>query len=174
MKKLIKNTHPKKQGFIITCIVILLLSAFTASAQKADFSGKWSRDTDRTTLGESLSINSVPVLLEVSQTTDAISITHHSVNGKGESHAYNETIRFGGSPATVAVTPNLNKSSALHWSADQKSFTDVATFTDAQGNPSQKNTQTWSLSDGGKTLTIHAVIESDGQTFTADEVFNRE
>jgi hypothetical protein len=174
MKYKFKQKLFSKIASIVICLFLASLFPSLVKAQQTNFTGNWVRDTDRTNVSEGLSVNSVPVSLAINQTSSGISIKRNSANGKGEAKSYTETLSFNGSATETNPPSGLKKKASLQWAADQKTFVENASFTNNQGEGVQSNTETWSLSADGKTLTINIVIKSPDQQFTAEEVFNKE
>jgi hypothetical protein len=153
-------------------IVILLLAATGLKAQQTEFSGTWTRNTVKCDPGD-LSINSIPVEVSITQNTIQIEINRISRNRAGDTSVYTETLKFDGTPALFVVKANLSKKASLQWVVDQKSFIEMAEYTDVQGKPDHKAKQNWSLTDGGKTLSIQSTLEIGGREFLLKEVYDR-
>lgn len=157
----------------LTLQTLLLLCSYGAMAQSANFSGKWTRNNEKTDPGAGSSINSVPVSVEVSQADNKISITRTSKHADGKVFTYTESLSFDGSVTSSVPIPNLNKKAKISWSADKAGMVETADYTSEQGQPVQKATETWTLSDGGKTLTINLVLTAGDNVYNLHEVFDK-
>lgn len=164
----------KKLAF--STLILTLLSIFSSNtllAQNQNFSGTWTRDTKKTDPGD-LSINSVPVQVDVKQGSRGISIKRTSRNKENDTTRYAEELKYDGTIASSVVKKNLNKKSSIKWSDDKTSFTESADYTDDQGNPVQKVTEIWALKDGGKTLEVAVTFDINGDTTQMKEVFDKQ
>jgi hypothetical protein len=142
-------------------------------AQQPDFSGTWTRNTDKCDPG-GLSMNSVPVKLSVKQDPGQIEIRRISKNAMGDTTNYAEKLKFDGTPATSVIRPNLNKNASIQWSADQKGFIEKAAYTDDQNNSKQTANEIWTFDTDGKTLKIQLTITLNGEDHTLTEIFDKQ
>jgi len=173
--KLKSNRTTKLHGvsifFLIT--IFFLLTSDLVNAQSANFSGDWTRNTEKTDAG-GLSINSIPILMTVTQTAGSISIKRISKHANGDTLTYAEQLNFDGSTTASSPKQNMKKTASMQWATDQKSFTETANYTDDNGNPIQSFKETWELTDGGKNLKITAILEGGGNTYNIQEVFDKQ
>lgn len=160
---------------MISLIVLLFFIASAAKAQIANFSGKWKRNDEKTTKGGlTLSINSIPTSIEISQDGQAVTVKRNMRTGSGETRDYIEVLRFDGTPGETVTPSQLKRTSSIKWSADQMQIIEISTSKDASGNEKQSWKQTFSLSADKKTLTIEAVATIDGAEYPLTEVFEKE
>jgi hypothetical protein len=169
MKKIIINKLTKLAFAILAIISI----SNTASAQ-TNFSGTWGRN-DELTDGDHLSINSIPVKLDISQDDKALKITRTTRSSTGETKTYTETLNFDGSAAEVLTPSKLKRSATAKWSADKTSLTESFTAKDEQGNVVQSGTLVFSLGNGGKQLQLKGTqsYEDHGEVQLV-EVFDKQ
>jgi hypothetical protein len=158
--------------FFLFGLGILLVSQ-PIFAQNTSFSGNWLRNTEKSNPGE-LSINSIPVSIEVSQSDKTIRIKRTSKNRLGETTISIELINCDGSLAESSPTPNLKKTASIQWLTDQRSFIETASYQDNHGSEVQKIKETWNLMNENKTLHLSTVIELDGQTFNLEEIYDKQ
>ncbi|MDB5141648.1 MAG: hypothetical protein JWQ66_361 [Mucilaginibacter sp.] len=155
-----------------TTFTVILLLTINANAQ-GNFSGNWKRNDDKTIV-EGLSINSLPISLEIAQDTKSVNIKRTSKNGQGEASSYTDLLKFDGSTADVTTPSKLKRTSSATWSADKKELTQYYTAKDDQGNIKQTGKQTFSLIDSGKTLKVVAELHFEDKTFNAEEIFDKQ
>ncbi len=168
MHKTKRSTTLKAQLFVIT----LLFATPALKAQQANFSGTWTRNTDKCDAG-GLSINSVPVEISVKQDTGQIEIRRISKNYKGDTTEYTEKVKFGGTQVSSVIRSNLNKKASIQWLSDKKAFTERAAYADDKGNPKQTVQEIWDLDGAGNTLKIQMTLTSGGQDFQLIEVYDK-
>ena len=156
--------------------MLMAVSAVFLFATKTDFSGTWKLNHDETIFSQEFSEHSVPVQLNIRQEKKAITIERISINGKGETHQYTETLPFDGK-TVMSTIGAAKKTASLAWSTDDKSFTVIASYADSTMPDKYKNlkgTTTWNLSDDGKKLTINSVEELSTGNDTTRMVFDKQ
>jgi hypothetical protein len=135
-------------------IAPLLLLSMT-SKMNVDFSGEWKLNESKSDMGQYAPI--VPLKIKAEQKADALAIikTSPGFDGGGDVTA-SETLAFDGTPVETNVAPGSSKRKAsAKWSDDGQTLTITYTLMlDFNGqNTEVKGTETWALSNEGKTLT---------------------
>jgi len=135
-------------------IVPVLLLSMT-SKKNADFSGEWKLNETKSDMGQYAPI--VPLKIKAEQKADALVITKTSpgMDGSGEVTA-TETLTFDGKQVETSVTPgNSKRKASAKWSDDGQTLTiTYILMLDFNGQTAEiKGTETWALSNDGKTLT---------------------
>lgn len=153
-------------------LITLLLNCFGAFAQ-SKFTGAWNRN-DHQTETDGLSINSVPVTLEITQAAGAITIKRTSVNGSGTSSSYMEVLKTDGSTSEIVTPSKLKRTATLQWPADHSAFTETYTARDDKGTIQQSGKQTFTLSTDGKTLKITAEQNYGDEHYTLEETYDKQ
>ena len=125
------------------------------SKKNVDFSGEWKLNQNKSEMGQYAPI--VPLKIKAEQKADALAITKTSpgFDGSGEVTA-SETLGFDGKEVETTVTPgNSKRKASAKWSADGQTLTITYTLMlDFNGQATEvKGTETWTLSNEGKTLT---------------------
>lgn len=133
---------------------VLLLSM--TSKMNVDFSGEWKLNESKSDMGQYAPI--VPLKIKAEQKTDALAITKTSpgFDGGGEVTA-SETLGFDGKEVETNVAPgNSKRKASAKWSDDGQTLTiTYIIMLDFNGQATEvKGTETWALSNEGKTLTI--------------------
>jgi hypothetical protein len=165
-------------NFLRLSIRLIIMMAFInicsarGFAQKPNFSGAWKRNTEKCDPG-TLSINSIPVSLDVVQIKNKIDIKRTSKNRLDSTFIYTETLGFDGSKAISVPKVGIKKTSSIQWTTDPNGFIDTADYTDDQGNLVQTIKETWTLEDGGNTLKILSLLFADGQTYHLTQIFEK-
>ena len=140
----------------ITALLIapfLLLSLI--SKTNVDFSGEWKLNESKSDMGQYAPI--VPLKIKAEQKADALAITKTSPGFDGGAEMIaSETLGFDGKQVESKVAPGESKRTAsAKWSADGQTLTITYTLLlDFNGQLTEvKGTETWALSNEGKTLT---------------------
>jgi hypothetical protein len=161
----------------LTIIVLKTASFFFITiglnAQQPDFTGTWTRNTDKCDAG-GLSMNSVPVKLSVKQDPGQIEIRRISKSAMGDTTNYTEKIKFDGTTAFSVIRPNFNKKATIQWSTDQKGFIEQAAYMDDLNNPKQTAHEIWTYDEDGKSLKIQLTITLNGADHTLTEIFDKQ
>jgi hypothetical protein len=136
--------------------LLLVISASTAAAQKADFSGTWALDKNRS---EGLPPGADQAMT-AKQTGDRVEIDVKVTSSRGDQQVKDLYILDGKEtdfdpPAAPGVQVSKGKRTSK-WSADGKGFdvSEEATIEGEEGPATIKVTRHWQLSDDAKTLTI--------------------
>lgn len=164
---------------LLAFLIVPALFSFTGVSYKASFSGNWSLNESKSDLGE-FGGRFAARKIKVDQAADAITIakTTPGFNG-GEDVTRTETLTFDGKTVETTITGGFGTSkrkSTLKWSEDELSF--VITYTIAfEGNDGPieiKGTETWTLSDEGKTLTSLTNSSSPQGEFSVKAVYDKQ
>jgi mannan endo-1,4-beta-mannosidase len=144
------------------------LAPLHAEPPKTDFSGLWVLDEDRSDFGR-MGAGMAPARLEVAQQGNELVVKTTRVVEYGDDQVTEEKLALDGTPSNSTFMNSPRVSTAhLSPAGDQIVVDSVVTVT--WGPPGTKftSTDTWSLRDGGKTLSIqrHA-LSSRGEQNTS-------
>lgn len=138
---------------ILLLLLPVIAFAFTMMPEKANFSGEWSLNENKSELGE-FGGRFAARKIKVEQKEGSISISKTAPSFNGDEQTTTETFTFDGKETESTVFGGAKKKSVLKWAADEQSFT--VTYSIAFERDGQtfdiKGSDVWSLSDGGKTL----------------------
>ncbi len=141
-----KLVSKKLMGLLIAPAILL---SFTVTGDKANFSGDWKLNEDKSELGNFGRFAARSIKVE--QKTDAIVITKTSpsFNG-GDPVVSDETLTFDGKESETTVFGGSKKKSTAKWSDDGQTMTvSYSILFERDGQSSEfKGTETWSLKDG--------------------------
>lgn len=159
--------------FPAAILAAIFLLSFTTPADKANFSGSWKLNEDKSELGEFGRFATRKIKVE--QKEDAISISKTSPSFNGDEVTTNETLTYDGKTSEITVFGNSKKKSTAKWSDDGKSL--VITYTIAFERNGQtfdiNGTETWSLTDEGK-LSLATVSTSPQGERSTKAVYDKE
>ena len=155
-------------------LVPAFLLAFTSKADKANFSGQWKLNESKSDLGRLA--NFATRTMKAEQKDDNITITRTAPSFNGDDFTSTETLTFDGKEAESKLVGNSTKKSIAKWSDDGQTLTITYTlFLDFNGNTAEiKGTEIWTLSDGGKTLTVQNNSTSSFGDLATKSVFEKQ
>ena len=145
-----------KRSFLKSIFVFLLapvlLFAFTAKPDHANFSGEWKLNESKSDLGQFASFATRTI--KANQTADSISIARTAPSFNGDDFTSNETLTFDGKQSESNLFGNSKKKASVKWSDDGQTL--IITYTlmlDFNGQTTEVNgTEKWTLADDGKTM----------------------
>jgi hypothetical protein len=128
------------------------LFSFAIKADRANFSGDWSLNESKSDLGQYGSF--VPRKIKVAQKNDSIIIARTSQSFTGDEVTSTEALSFDGKETETTIYGSSKKKSSSKWSDDGQTLTITYTLLlDLNGQITEiKGTETWTSSDGSKTL----------------------
>jgi hypothetical protein len=131
---------------------IIFLFSFTSFPEKANFSGEWNLNKDKSDLGQFADY--ATRIIKADQTADMISISRTSTSFTGDEVTTMESLTFDGKETESTIFGNSKKKDSAKWSDDGQTFTMTYTMIlDFNGQTNEiKGVETWTLGDGGKTL----------------------
>ena len=164
----------KKLGslFILSTV---LLSFVTPIKHQSNFSGTWALNEGKSELGQ-YGTRGADSKLEVTQATDAITINRTSNSLTGETVTAAETLTADGKESESTFLGTSKKKSTIKWAADGNSFT--ITFVIAFEMNGQSfdlsGTQTWAMSEDGKTLSLSTALVTPQGDITTKAVYDKQ
>jgi|SRR5579875_2930371 len=158
----------------ISLIALLALAAFTFKADRANFSGTWKLNESKSDLGQFARF--APHTIKVEQNNDGITISKTAPSFNGDDVTTTEALTFDGKETETTVFGNSKKKSTVKWSDDAQGMTINYTIElDFNGQTSEiKGTEVWSLSDGGKTLTLKINASSPQGDLSSTAVYDKQ
>lgn len=144
------NTFLKKLSTFL--VAPALLFSFASLPDKANFSGEWKLNESKSDLGQAAAW--APRKIKVEQKDDAITISKTAPSFTGEDVTVSETLTFDGKEVETTVFGNSKRKATAKWSDDGQTLTIAFNvMLDFNGQQTEiKGTETWVLTDGGKTL----------------------
>lgn len=148
MKKLSLKT------FFVFLLVPAFLLSFISKPDPANFSGEWKLNESKSDLGQFASFATRTI--KATQQGDSIIIARTAPSYTGEDFTSTETLTFDGKESQTALMGESKKIASAKWSDDSQTLTiTYKLLLDFNGQQTEVNgVETWSLSDGGKTLTL--------------------
>lgn len=146
-----KRSFIRKLYFILLAPVFLF--AFTSLPDKANFSGDWKLNGDKSELGQFGDY--ATRILKAEQKDESITIARTAAAFTGGDYTSTETLTYDGKDCESNLFGESKKKATIKWAEDGQTFKITYTlYLDINGQSMEINgTETWTLSDGGKTLT---------------------
>lgn len=167
MKKSFLKTLP---AFLVA---LVLLFSFTSLPDKADFSGEWNLNKDKSDLGQFADF--ATRVIKADQKADNISIARTANSFDGSEVTSTEMLPFDGKETESTVFGNSKKKTTAKWSDDGQTLTMTYTIMlDFNGQTNEvKGVETWTLGDGGKTLVSQVNNSSSFGDFATKGVYEK-
>lgn len=147
--------------FLVLLVAPVLFFSFSIKQVAVNFSGEWKLNESKSDMGQFANI--VPRKIKITQTNDSITIAKTALSFQGDEYTVSETLSFDGKETKSSVPPgNSTRTASAKWSDDGKTLTVPFTFMlDFNGQTTEiKGSETWSLSDDGKNLTLQSSSSS--------------
>ena len=168
------NRYISTKLLLVFLLPAFLLS-FTAQPYKANYGGSWKLNEQKSELGE-FGARIAPKKLKIDQKDDQIVISRTGTGFNGEEYTTVETITFDGKPAEMTIFETSKKKSTIKWSEDGNSFTISYVLTlNFNGETNEINgTETWSLTNDGKTVIAETKSSGPQGEFTMKVAYDKE
>lgn len=164
------NTILKKMLPLVVAPALLL--SFTQKADPINLSGQWKLNESKSELGD-FGARLAPKSIKVDQKADAITIERHVTTFNGEEATRTETLTFDGKITEGAGGfGNAVRKSSAKWSDDGKKM--IVNYSISFQDNEFKGTETWSLSDDGKTLSLETNSSGPQGDITTKAVYDKQ
>ena len=157
-------------------IVSSTLVSFSTKADRVNFSGSWALNEGKSDFGER-GARFATKAIKAEQKSDAITISRTTPSFQGgDDVVTTETLGFDGKEVQGTGFGGSVKKSTLKWAADEKSFAITSVTTGERNGQSFtfNATETWTLGDGGKALTVTAVRTSQQGEVTTKAAYDKQ
>jgi len=169
------NTPLVKKLFAAVIVSAALVS-FSTKADKANFSGSYTLNEGKSDFGQR-GARFATKAIKVDQKADAITISRTTPNFQGgDDITTTETLSFDGKETSSTVMGTATRKSSLKWSDDGQTFVISATTSGERNGQtfSFSGTETWTLGDGGKSLTITSVRTTQQGEVTTKAAYDKQ
>ena len=150
------------------------LFAFTTKGGISNYSGEWKLNESKSELGQfdRFAVRSI----KAEQTEASIAITRTQPSFNGDDMTSTESLSFDGKETETTVFENGKRKATAIWSDDGKNL--VISYTlnlEFNGQSMEiKGTDTWTVSDDGKTLTVQTNSSSPQGEFSWKAVYDKQ
>ena len=172
----------------LACAVLCVLSV-VAAAQSASFAGTWELDKSKSKMNERMAsrLNSQTLTvtqddkeIKVDRKTDMAAPPAGAPGGGGGGRggggmmggAPNSTYKLDGSDV-VSEMPNGKTTSKAKLASGKLEISSSGTFNTPNGEMTMKTAESWELADGGKTLKVTQVRETQNGPMETVMVYNK-
>ena len=175
MKANVKNlkvNHPNLVTLLSLTMMLIFIVPEIADAQtgKANFSGKWALNEEKSTLGQGRQMFGGGDMI-VKQEANLLTVERTFSGRDGQSRTMASKYSLDGKE-TVNTMGNFDSKTTANWSDDGKSLTIVTKFS-FNGNE-RSSTEVWNLSDA-KTLSITSTRQGrDGEEVKTTSIYDKE
>lgn len=151
-----------------------LLASFT-TADRINLTGSWKLNEGKSEFGE-FGPRFAASKIKVDQKSDAISISKTSRNFEDQEVTATETVGFDGKPAESTLFGTSKRKSVAKWSDDGQTLNISFTlYFDFNGETMEiPGTEVWSISNGGKTLSLQTTSSTPQGDITTKAVYDKE
>jgi hypothetical protein len=156
-------------------LIPVICLAFTRATDKVNFSGTWALNEAKSELGQRGRFAAKTIKVEQKDNSIVITRTSPGFNG-GDDVTTTETLGFDGKEVQSTGFGNSTKKSTLTWAADGQTLT-ISSNTSMERNGQTfefSAKETWSLIDGGKSISIVTVSSSQRGESTIKAVYDKE
>ncbi len=171
MNYLLKTVIMKKQTIFTTILFLLLVSIFNASAQKADITGEWKINREKSVIADNqLLLSKITIQLK----SDSIITTRVYENGDGQEYPFDEKISLDGKDNKIVIYDMPRTSTATHSDSDGSIL--IASTTTFNGNNGMEDMvarETWKLDNEGKFLTLEFTNKMSGNETTGSYFYDK-
>ena len=168
-----KMSFAKK--LLAAVIVSSTLVSFSTKTDRANFSGGWALNEGKSDFGQR-GARFATKTIKVEQKDDAITITRTTPSFQGgDDVTTTETLGFDGKEVQGTGFGGSVRKSTLKWASDEQSFSINSTTTGERNGQSFtfSGTETWTLGDGGKSLTVTTVRTSQQGEVTTKAAYDK-
>ncbi|MDP4217490.1 MAG: hypothetical protein Q8927_14915 [Bacteroidota bacterium] len=154
-------------------VVFFVSAAVRAQGPGSELVGKWVRNDAASNAGEHISINSIPLNVEVARQNESLLLTYTFRNGKGEVSAVTDTLKQNGQASQKTTKSGLQKTSSVQGNADRKGFTISTEYKNDQGNVVRTSKEMWTKNGNGQ-LQVVLDMTYNGNDLHFIEVFDHQ
>jgi hypothetical protein len=150
-----KSTNSGFRSFVLLAAFLIISPGIFA---QTNFSGTWAFNESKSKLGEGPGGPGGPMgggAMTVAQDASILSV-EQTMRGPDGDTKMTSKYNLNGTVSENTFIMDMKRKSTLTWAPDKKSFTIVSTMVFDMGGDTRemKTTETWKLSDDGKTLFI--------------------
>ncbi|MEI6048694.1 MAG: hypothetical protein WCS03_07315 [Bacteroidota bacterium] len=161
----------KTKAILALLFLLIILPSFSSLAQKANFSGEWKLDKEKTVLADNqLFLSGIKIQLK----NDSLFTTRTYGNSIGEEYPFDENISFDGKECRIVIY-DMPRTSKASKSEDDGSLLieSTTTFNGEYGEENLTSKETWKIDNEGNTLIIDFINKMSAGEITGSNFYNR-
>jgi hypothetical protein len=161
----------KTKTTISFLFLLLFVTSFTTFAQKADFSGAWTLNREKTVLAENqLFLSKITVQLK----PDSLMTNRVYENGSGEEYPFDENLSLDGKDCKIVIFEMPRTSKASKSAVDESLILESITIFNGQyGADSLISKETWKLDLTNKNLIIDFTNKMSGNEIKGTNIYEK-
>lgn len=171
MNYLLNNTIMKKQTIFTTILFLVLISVLSASAQKADLTGEWKINREKSVIAENqMLLTKITIQLK----SDSIITTRTYESGDGQEYPFDEKISLDGKENKLVIYDMPRTSTATHSESDGSiAIASTTTFNGNNGAEDMVAKESWKIDNEGKFLTLEFTNKMSGNETTGTYFYEK-
>jgi hypothetical protein len=163
-----------KSVILVSTLAFVMIISTAASLFKADFSGEWALDQSKSNLGE-FGAMMAPAKMSVKLEAAVLTVIRYNSSPMGESVTTDKITLDGKESPSTGGMQGSSRVTTSKLSEDQNTMTVTGvTKLSFDGNAFEiTNTETWTISADGKTLTVDSNSTTPMGNNTIKQVYNK-
>ena len=161
----------KTKTFFILFVLLIITSYFPAIGQKADFSGEWKLNKEKTVLPDNqIFLSGVSVKLK----SDSLLTTRVYENTNGQEYPFEENLSLDGKECKIVIYDMPRTTRASRSNTDRSlRIESTTTFYGNNGEENMTSKETWKVDNEGNTLSIDFINKISGNETTGTNYYNK-
>ena len=161
----------KTKTILSILFLFILLPALTTFAQKADFSGEWIMNKEKTVLADNQLFLSA---ITIQHKSDSLLTNRTYTNGNGDEFPFDENLKLDGKECKIVIFEMPRTSKAAFSDTDGTiTIESTTTFNGNNGQEDMIANEAWNLDNEGQILTLKFVNKMSGNEFTGTYYYNK-
>lgn len=160
----------KTKATFFCLILMIITSSFSAMAQKADVSGEWKLNKEKTVLADSrLFLSKITFKLKI----DSLLTSRVYENENGEEYPFDENLSLNGKDCKIFIFDMPRSTKATKAEDGSINIESITTFYTDNGDEKLVAKELWKLDGDGKTLTLGFTNKMSAGESTGTSYFNK-
>jgi hypothetical protein len=160
----------KTKSILSGLFLLFLLPAFTIYAQKAEFSGEWKLNKEKTVLSDNqLFLSGITIQLK----SDSLLTTRVYENGNGEEYPFDENLSLDSKDCKIVIFDMPRTSKATQANDGAIMIESATTFNGNNGTEDMTAKETWKIEDGGKMISMEFSNKMSGNESTGKYFYDK-
>jgi hypothetical protein len=167
------KTQFLKKATVLSATAFLTVCSAATYAQKANFSGEWKLNEQKSDLGQFAQM--APKKLKATSQADNLSIERFATGPDGSEANYTDKFTFDGKETETTLFGTAKKKSTAKWSDDGKSLMVKSNIVFSNEGQTFEVTinEVWKFLEDGKTLSVESTSTSQMGTNTTKMLFDK-
>lgn len=161
----------KTRTIVTLLMVLFILTSLNAFAQKADFSGEWKLNKEKSVLTDSqIFLSKITIQLK----SDSLLTTRVYENSNGEEYPFEENLSLDGKECKIDIYDMPRASKATRSDAEGSIMIgSTTTFNGGNGQEDMTAKETWKLENDGQLLTLEFTNTMSGNESTGKYYYDK-